>query len=157
MESNLTKQEWSDLINRANPLEFGWIGIDQLKQIAYFSTFGRAYIPDKVMSSYDRYIELAEFVNNLPEICSSKLYTKEKGRFNIWHFHSKRGLIAYDFLDVHRNENERLNRYDLITFPERPITYDLIPNMALYNDIIARFSLDFNNNTSFKDLQAAEC
>src|SRR6187402_3732366 len=118
MQANLHQEDWADILDQAYPIEFGWIGVDNLNRVGYFSTFNRAYTPKKVLSSFEEYVKLAECINNLPEISSSLLCTKEKGWFDHWHFHSRRGLIGYDYWDAHRKPHEQLNRYDLITIPD---------------------------------------
>jgi hypothetical protein len=156
MESNLTEQEWTWVVKKENPIEFGWIGVDQSGHIGYFSTYGQAYIPNKVLLSYQHYIGLADFVNNLPEIGSSTLCTKQKGWFDDWHLHSKKGLIGYDFQDIHRNIRDRLNQYDLITVPSIFIIFESIPGIEKYHGIIPHFSLDFSEDLLFDDLKNTE-
>src|SRR5258706_15267289 len=101
MESNLNHEDWVAILDQAYPIEFGWIGVDSSNQVGYFSTFNQAYTPKKVLSSLEQYLDLAELINNLPEISFSQLYSKEKGRFNNWHFHSRRGIFGYDYQDAH--------------------------------------------------------
>jgi hypothetical protein len=155
MESNLYPEDWVDILNQSYPIEFGWIGVDSYNHVGYFSTFNRAYTPKRVLTSFEQYLELAELINNLPEISSSQLYSKEKGRFDGWHYHSRRGLIGYDYQDAHRNLHERLNRYDLLTVPGTPIDFDSIPAIEQYKPIIPRFHLIFNSNILFEDLRRA--
>jgi|GEM_PF-1055366 len=157
MESNLYHEDWVDILNQAYPIEFGWIGVDSSNQVGYFSTFNQAYTPKKVLLSFELYLELAELINNLPEISSSQLYTKEKGWFDYWHFHSRRGLIGYDYQDAHRKQHEKLNRYDLITIPGTPIDFDSISGIERYKPIIPRFDLVFSDNILFKDLMETAC
>ena len=156
MESNLNHEDWVAILDQTYPIEFGWIGVDSSNQVGYFSTFNQAYTPKKVLSSFEQYLELAELINNLPEISSSQLYSKEKGRFDNWHFHSRRGLFGYDYEDAHRKPHEELNRYDLLTVPVAPIDFDSILGIERYKPIIPRFDLVFSSNILFKDLMETE-
>jgi len=156
MEYNLNQEDWVDILNQSYPIEFGWIGVDSSNQVGFFSTFNQAYTPKKVLLSFELYVELSELINNLAEISSSQLYSKEKGRFDIWHFHSRRGLIGYDYEDAHRKQPERLNRYDLLTVPGTPIDFNSIQGIAQYNPIIPRFDLVFSGNIPFEDLRRTE-
>jgi len=113
-------------------------------------------MPKKILTSYEKYIELAELINNLPEIGSSALYIKAKGSFRSWHYLSRRGLVGYDYWDIHRKEADRLSRYDLITIPSTPTSYESIAGLKAFEDIIPRFRLDFRRDIPFKDLQENE-
>lgn len=156
MESNLHPEDWVEILNQAYPIEFGWIGIDSSNRVSYFSTFNRAYTPKKALLSFELYLELSELINNLPEVSSSQLYSKEKGRFDIWHFHSRRGLIGYDYEDAHRMPGERFNRYDLLTVPDTPIDFNSIPGIEQYKPIIPHFDLIFSSHILFEDLRRTE-
>ncbi|MBN9385038.1 MAG: hypothetical protein J0H74_30060 [Chitinophagaceae bacterium] len=156
MESNLNHEDWVAILNQAYPIEFGWIGVDSSNQVGYFSTFNQAYTPKKAVSSFEMYLELAELINNLPEISSSQLYSKEKGWFHNWHFHSRRGLFGYDYEDAHRKQHEQLNRYDLITVPDTSIDFNLISGIERYKPIIPHFDLVFSGNIPFEDLMKTE-
>jgi len=156
MQSNLNSEDWGAILIQAYPIEFGWIGVDISNQVAYFSTFNQAYTPKKVLSSFEQYLELAGSLNNLQETSSSQLYTKEKGWFHDWHFHSRRGLFAYDYWDAHRKQSEKLSRYDLITVPAVPIDFNSIPGIEQYKPIIPHFDLEFGDNILFEDLRKNE-
>lgn len=156
MESNLHPEDWVEILNQSYPIEFGWIGVDNLNHVGYFSTFNQAYTPKKVLSSFEQYLELAELINNLPEISPSRLYSINKGRFDNWHFHSRRGLFGYDYEDAHRKPHEKLNRYDLLTIPDNPIDFNSIPGIEQYEAIIPRFDLVFSSNILFEDMRKTE-
>jgi hypothetical protein len=156
MQSNLIYEDWIEILNQSYPIEFGWVGVDNNSHIAYFSTFNQAYTPKKAILSFEKYLRLAELINDLPEISSSTLYTKQKGWFHDWHFHSRRGLFAYDWLDAHRNQEDRKNRYDLLTVPDNPIDLSSISGIEQFDSILPRFNLFFGDNISFSDLQNSE-
>jgi hypothetical protein len=156
MEAELTREDWETVVNRTHPIEFGWIGADQYGRLGYFSTYGKAYIPNRVLFSFKKYLGLANLINSLPDIGRSTLYIKSKGWFDDWHLHSRQGIVGYDYQDAHREVAKQLNRYDLISIPEHYLKLDSNNDILSFEDIIPRFQTTFDDNLSFETLQKAE-
>lgn len=156
MEQYINEEDWENIVVQGYPMEFGWIGVDAAYQVGYFSTYNRAWMPQKVVSSHERYLQLAALINDLPDMGGSRQYTNRKGMYSYWHDYSRKGLIAYDYSDAHRKWADRLNQYDLITVPENGIDFLSIQGVLDYRDIIPKFNITFGDDIGFDLLQAAE-
>lgn len=147
-------EQWDAVINQSYQVEFDWIGIDSLDQIAIFSSFNKGHIPHIVKSSFELYKQLFALIDKFPRFTTAVLVTKENGVFNDWLVYSQKGLYAFDYQDVHR-EN-KFNQYDLISKPVAPLIINQVKNIELYLSIIPRFNLVFNDNISFQQLKETE-
>ena len=156
MNLSYSDEEWRDLVTQHYPIEFDWIGVDSLNQVGCFSSINCAWTPGKVFSSLEEYSQLANLINSLPEETGSLKYTKSKGQLDSWHSYSRRGLIAFDFQDIHRKHDEQLNQYDLMTLPHIPIYHYSIAGLSDFLHMIPRFNLVFDHDISFYELQKAE-
>ena len=154
MRSILSFSEWNDVINRLYEIEYDWFGVDNLGQIAIFSSIGKGYIPTKAPSSYDKYIGLDDLMYYLPDITGAVVVMKEKRDNSYWEKQSTKGLFAYDYFDFLRKQ--KLEQYDLVSIPVTPLRFDSIPDIDSYIEIIPRFNLIFQNDISFRDLEQAE-
>ena len=56
---------WQSIINQDDQMEFDWLGIDSLGQLAIFSTFNSGFTPPCVTHSMILYNELVEFIDRL--------------------------------------------------------------------------------------------
>jgi len=142
------------VINRMYEIEYDWFGVDNLNQIAIFSSIGKGYIPAKALSSYDKYMGLDDLMYHLPNITNPVVLMKERKNNSYWEKQSQKGLFAFDYFDIHRKQ--KFEQYDLVSVPATPINFNSIPDIDLYTEIISRFNLIFQGNISFIDLQKAE-
>jgi hypothetical protein len=154
MQSNLNIEEWEAIVNQLYEIEFDWLGVDQVGQLAIFSSVGKAFIPSKVVSSCEKYQHLARVINSLPAISKAILCTKEKGVFDDWKMCSQKGLFAFDYQDIHRTN--KLNQYDLICKPESPLLSNQFAEFNLFIDVIPQFNVRFEDDIEIHQLEKSE-
>ncbi len=112
--------------------ELDWIGVDRVGQLGVFTAIMDAPVPEVVGLSYEWYMELREHIDRLDESIAADLMTKEDGDFSDWLTYARKGFFAFDFLDVHRTQEPRLDQYDLIARPMEPI---LLDDLALSDEL----------------------
>ncbi|RYE26631.1 MAG: hypothetical protein EOP45_03595 [Sphingobacteriaceae bacterium] len=154
MTTKIDRETWTAVVNRTYEVEFDWIGIDRLGQIAVFSSFNKGFIPDKALLSFDKYKELDKLIDELPTITEAILCTRIKGDFKEWLSYSAKGLYGYDFQDAHREV--RFGQYDLISKPEEPLTVTHIKTCDSVLQVVPFFDLVFGTYLSFNKLQLRE-
>jgi len=150
----LTKDEWDAVINKTYELEFDWIAIDKLDQVAVFFSCNQGYIADKAKLSFELYNRLFSLIDSLPGITEAKSVIKIGGNSGHWQKLSRKGLFAFDYQDIHRTS--KLNQYDLISKPAVPLKSSQISGIDQCLDIIPRFNLIFESDISFQKLQEFE-
>src|SRR3954467_958443 len=100
---------WNDIINQTYDIEFDFIGIDNLGQLAVFSTFNRAYRPACVTQSFEQFLLLDQLLETLPKTTTA-IYAKQDNKaisYSDWKRYAELGFFAYDNQDVHRTEQNR--------------------------------------------------
>ncbi|MCK8520407.1 hypothetical protein M0D21_02445 [Aquimarina sp. D1M17] len=118
----MDKETWNEIIkNGAYSHELDWIAQDNLGQIAIFSAIMEAPIPKVIGKSYALFSELELIINQLTEKGNAEPITKNNRNISDWLEYSKKGLFAFDFQDVHREKQDKLEHYDLISIPSNPI------------------------------------
>jgi hypothetical protein len=147
----ITSEQWDVLINKIYNIEFDWVGVDKIGQIAIFSSFNAAYIPEKVLLSFEKYLHLSSAVNNLLDITESIIVTKQIGNFNDWSAYSKKGLYAYDYQDSQRTI--KLEQYDLISKPKESLNIQSLGKIDSFIDILPLFNVTFQSDISFHDMK----
>lgn len=139
-------------INQNEDMEFDYIAIDKLGQIAVFSTFNRGYIPECVTKSFEKFLVLDDYIEQLPKISESILKKgKNETDFQDWIYYASLGLFAYDNQDVHRVE--KLNQYDIICQPKVPLKIESTSLINDFEEIIPVFDLIFGEDITFESLQ----
>ncbi len=150
---NYGKEEWISIINQSYDMEFDYIAIDKIGQIAVFSTFNRGYTPDCVTSSFDKFSALDINIQQLP-IISETIFIKKDGNennYSDWKKYSSLGFYAYDNDDVHRTKKSL--QYDIIYSPKSPLKIDLKSTIYNFIDIIPFFDLIFGEDIKFEKLE----
>jgi hypothetical protein len=150
---NLSIEDYTLVSMKSTLIEFDWFALDSIGQIGIFSSGTTGYIPEKVFSSYDKYIGLALLLDALRASTIDLVVTKESGRTGHWRNWARRGLFAYDYYDVHRKV--KLDRYDLIAAPGKPLLMYSI-EIREFNEIIPRFNITFSDDIPFSQLNEAE-
>lgn len=150
----MNNETWNAVRNQSYDLEFDWFGIDKIGQISAFSSFNRAYVPKKAISSLEKYLQLQKLIIDLPNFTTAKIHTTEKGNFSDWISYSEKGIFGFDFHDVHRIN--KINQYDLITKPNEPLLVSSIDKINYLMDAIPVFNLIFENDISFNVLKNCE-
>jgi len=154
MLPKINQQDWDVITGHKYDMEFDWIGIDQIGSIGIFSCLNRAWIPNKAISSYEKYQGLSGLINSLPFISDAVLITGERGVFDTWLSLSRKGLYTFDYQDIHRHN--KLNRYDLIYKPVVALNSNQLTGLASYKDIMPRFNLSFDAYIDLKHLEESE-
>jgi hypothetical protein len=147
-------EDWEAVINNTYEVEFDWIAINHIGQIAVFSSFNKGYIPEKAKTSFELHQMLQSFINSILISTTANLTTKESGNFKLRLKNSKKGLFTFDYQDAHRNI--KLNRYDLISQPNMPKTVNQLDGIDKFMSIIPTFNLAFDENISFEQLKTTE-
>ena len=153
----MNKETWNAIINKTHYVEFDWFGFDKLGRIAVFSSFNEGFIPHKVTKSFDKFVEFEQLVKNLPKIGRAKLYTKNSGDFSDWISYAEKGLVSFDYQEVHCIQ--KTESYDLIAKSRVLLSILNIPNFKYFYEILPEFNLDFDdieNQISFLDLENSE-
>jgi len=150
----MDRETWNAVIDKSYDVEFDWFGIDKLGRIAVFSSLNRGFIPEKVTSSFEKFVEFEQQIKRLPKIGSAKIYTKNAGDFSDWKIYAEKGLISFDYQDAHRVE--KTNSYDLIAKSKILLSILNIQDLNYFFEILPEFDLDFDdieNQISFADLK----
>lgn len=147
----MNQEMWDAVINKTYNLEFDWFGIDRIGQISAFSSFNSGFIPSQAILSLQKYSALEKIIKDLPKVSKAKLCTNCKGDFSDFVSYSEKGLFSYDYQDVHRQA--KMNCYDLISQPEKPINITNVQGLDCLLEIIPIFDLVFNNNITFQELE----
>ena len=154
MTPKIDKEQWTAIMDKTYEVEFDWLGVDKLGQIAMFSSFNKGFIPNLITKSFDKYQQLDITIDSLKIITQAILYTKRKGKFQDWILYSQKGFFAYDYQDAHRDT--KLGQYDLISKPANPLTINKTFALAAFNDIIPKFDIIFNTDIAFQTLRKTE-
>lgn len=154
MLPKITQEQWGAIVDNLYEVEFDWVGIDKNLQIGVFSSFNKGFVPKKAISSFEKYQQLGLLIDSLPKNSKAILFTQEKGNFNDWIAYSEQGLYAFDYQDAHRQQ--KLNRYDLIYMPEKPVRSTQYKEFGILKEIIPSFNLSFEDNLTFTTLINAE-
>jgi len=147
----LSYEDWTAVSKGANYVEFDWIGIDDQGQIGIFCSCGMGYIPPRVFSSYNSYVGLNDFLYDAGYSTTAEIISKESGMKDFWRDWALKGLFAFDYYDVHRQE--KFDRYDLIAKPGRPLLARVVPEMMAFDEIVPWFKLSFNEDLSFSQMK----
>ncbi|WP_325435215.1 hypothetical protein [Pseudomonas nitroreducens] len=104
-------------------LDVAWIAVDALGQVAIFTTGGAGTVPFTAVAS----IDITELeVDLLPETSGFDLLVNLPRPDDFVRF-AKRGFFAYDWSDVHRVTQLRIEGYELQARPLRPLTLKELP------------------------------
>ena len=107
-----------------------------------------------MFSSYEQYVKLHQFLSQLTKVCSAKIITKESGLIDYWVDWADKGLFAFDYQDVHRNE--KFDRYDLMAAPSQPLLGEIIQQFHEFQGVVARFNVAFSGDILFSQLKELE-
>ena len=99
-------------------IDAAWIAIDDLGQVALFTTGGEGPIPDAALSFVST---VEDSANSLPETSGYELLVTVARPDDFIAF-ARRGLFAYDWSDVHRSAHQASGSYELQARPSRPLT-----------------------------------
>lgn len=151
MLHQITEEEWNIVRNQSYDIEFDWVGIDNGGNLGVFSSFNRGLIPEKAISSFEKYQALAVLLNDLHPITNAILFTKESGNFKEWLDFSRKGFFTFDYQDIHWDD--KLGRYDLIAIPMIPLKLKDVEIIESFMDIVPTFNLSFEANLPFTKLE----
>jgi hypothetical protein len=144
---------WKCITNPEYEMEFDYIGIDILGQVALFSTFNTGFIPDCVIRSRALYNDLATFLETLTVSSDAlKIETKE-GQYDEWEEYARKGIFAYDNENIHSTNN--VDRYHLIYKLLKPINISGLSGLQNFKTIIPSFNLEFKDSLTFDELKNA--
>ena len=147
-------EEWTAVSKRETFIEFEWVGIDNIGQLGIFSSVSVGYIPAKVFASYETYAALYNFLLDRQSTTTAQIISKDSGRKDFWRDWAQKGLIAYDYQDVHRTE--KFDQYDLIAVPGKALLAKEVPEMKVLDTTIPRFDLAFTGDISFDQMREEE-
>jgi hypothetical protein len=142
----MDKEIWTNIINEgAYSNELDWIAIDTCGQVGVFTTIMNAPIPTEIGKSYDLYIQLMSIISGLNERCSAIRITPNNGDLLDWDVYARKGLYAFDYQDVHREQKDKRNQYDLISKPSAPLHIEELDLNNLLISIIPKINCDFRD------------
>ena len=145
--------EWEHIVNESYDIEFDYVAIDRIGQLAIFSTFNRGYKPKNVTKSYEDFLKLDELIQMLPKITKPIQKIKSGHIYDDWKKYAELGFYAYDNQDVHRTN--KLERYDIIYQPKEPLKIESQIILKKFENIIPKFDLVFGENLKFLELEKA--
>lgn len=142
----MDREIWTNIINEgAYSYELDWIAVDICGQVGVFTAIMNAPIPTKIAKSYDLYNQLMSTISGLNERCSAIRITPNNGDLSDWDMYARKGLYAFDYQDVHRKDQDKLNQYDLISKPSAPIHIEELELNNQLISIIPRLKCDFRD------------
>ncbi|WP_149206766.1 hypothetical protein [Flavobacterium johnsoniae] len=74
---NYDKEDWINIVNQTYDMEFDYLAIDKIGQIAVFSTFNRGYIPECVTSSLEKFSALDNYIETI-SMTSETVFIKKR-------------------------------------------------------------------------------
>jgi hypothetical protein len=104
-------------------IDVAWLAMDSFGHIGVFTTGGKGPIPSTALPSVE---SAEESVALLPEVSGSELHARFPRPDDYVAF-SKRGIFAFDWVDVHRVGAEASNAYELIASPTVPVKLEALP------------------------------
>ncbi|PXY46091.1 MULTISPECIES: hypothetical protein [Flavobacterium] len=143
--------EWEHIVNGSYDIEFDYVAIDRIGQLAIFSTFNRGFKPKIVTKSFEDFLKLDKFIETLPKIGTPIQKVDNDGNYDDWRNYAELGFYAYDNQDVHRTN--KLERYDIIYQPKEPLTIENQTELKKFENIIPKFDLVFGENLKFVELE----
>lgn len=143
--------EWEHIVNESCDIEFDYVAIDSIGQLAIFSTFNRGFKPKIVTKSFEDFLKLDKFLDTLPKITIPIKKTESDGDYDDWKKYAELGFYAYDNEDVHRTN--KLERYDIIYQPKEPLKIENQTELKKFENVIPKFNLIFGENLKFVDLE----
>ncbi len=145
--------EWNDIVNETYDIEFDYVAVDKNGKLAIFSTFNRGFKPESVTESFEEFLKLDSLMETLPKLTETILRTESEGNYEDWKKYAELGFYAYDNRDVHRTN--KLEQYDIIYEPEKPLKLESQTELKRFKNIIPEFDLEFGENLKFAELQKA--
>ena len=107
-------------------LDRGWLATDRDGHVAVFYTGGEG----PIHADADAYDEAAEdALRALPATSAFELL-EENPRPDHVSEAARRGLFAYDWADAHRSDPQRIEGYELVARPDRPVHWTELPEPA---------------------------
>lgn len=107
-------------------IDYAWLAVDDMQQVAVFVTAGEGPIPSSALPTSEADYEIEERLLALPECSSFHLHTKYP-RPDDYVAMAKRGLFAFDWGDIHRKQVDCKGVYELIAAPSQAITLEQLP------------------------------
>ena len=104
-------------------IDMAWMAVDALGQVAIFTTGGVGPVPSTVVAWIDITEQEAE---SLPETTRFDQLVNVTRPDDFVGF-ARRGFFAYDWSDVHRVAQRRVDGYELQARPLRPLTLTDLP------------------------------
>lgn len=142
---------WQSIKNQDDQLEFDWLGIDSLGQLAVFSNFNSGFTPACVTNSMILYNELVEFIDKLEKTSPAIGVAMVHANYNDWKEFAKKGLLGYDNENVHATIKP--NRYHLLYKPAKPINAKDYSELKKFEPIIPVFKIEFKDYMTFDELK----
>src|SRR5687768_2934088 len=104
-------------------IDAAWLAIDELGQVAVFTTAGQGPVPESALAS----LESAEAdVLRLPAICEA-IRVMAVPRPDSFVAFAERGFFAYDWSDAHRTSLGAIGGYELAAAPTIPVRTSQLP------------------------------
>ena len=120
-------------------VDSGWLAIDARGFVAVFFTRGEGPIHADA-GAYDA--AAGEALRSMPASSAFELLAPYP-RPDECSDAARRGLFAYDWSDAQRAADDRIEGYELIARPERPVHWTQLPEPARTTSAAARLDVEF--------------
>ena len=138
----MTKTEWNNILTYgAYESELEWFAMDKNGYLGMFTAIMNAPIAEQIKKSFELYTKLKNIINNLPNTSSALQIIKGDGDFSDWLNYSQKGLFSFDYQDIHRVE--KLDQYDLVSQPSKPISIDELDIEKQLIEIVPQLGCSF--------------
>ncbi len=132
-----------------------WFAVDGLGQLAAFVTAGQGDVPTHLLSCYEELEQLCDSIQSLPLRAGCELLHAYP-RPDDFVDYARRGIYAYDWMEVHMTANRRQHYY-LIARPESPLILGELPPSLRDSFSLVRFAgLRFTDSPSFSIREVIE-
>jgi hypothetical protein len=113
----------SNVARNLEGIDVAWLAMDSFGHIGVFTTGGKGPIPRTALPTVE---SAEESVALLPEVSGTELHAR-LSRPDDYVAFSKRGIFAFDWVDVHRVDADASNAYELIASPTVPVKLEALP------------------------------
>jgi hypothetical protein len=132
--------------NEIGGLEFDWLGCDDGGNLAFFSTAGGGYVPDRVLQNADAQADAVAAILAGKSIAAARFAPELAPHcINTWKMAAERGMFAFD-ADIGGGP------YKLVAAPNVPIRVEQLP--ARISDAFRDIKFRFLNFAELKTLTA---
>jgi hypothetical protein len=104
-------------------LDYAWLAVDAVGHVAMFTNGGQGPIPTAVLADREQSNHAEELIDDLPWR-GDDAFPDPRPPTDCYTAFARKGLFAYDWMDVHRAGVDRTLQYELLERPKVPVSVE---------------------------------